>query len=300
MKVLMTGISGRFGPYLADELLAYGHEVVLFSRQKPALAYAGLEWIKGDVNQIEDCLLAFQGRSFAAVLHAAAVPSPTDAPYSQQKDDPAFFPLTMQTNIMGLYNMLQASLRHDVGIFVQTGSNCALGHGYRISGRTLPVHYLPFDEKHPSDAEDSYSFSKLAGEQLLASYSKAYGMRCYALRAAGIRNEAERQAMAREAVRQSSWSDWMYPWIASEDLASAHRLLLEKSDQLPLFASYFCNNDDSTLLEKTLDLLERFRPDLLDKARPELLSGHASLFSAQALKDAVGWQPQESWRQYLL
>ncbi len=299
MKVLMTGISGRFGPHLADELLAHGHEVVLFSRQKPPPAYAGLEWIKGDVNQIEDCLLAMQGHSFDAVQHAAAKPSPTDAPYSEGKDDPALFPLTMQTNIMGLYNMLQAALRHDVGIFIQTGSNCALGHGYRISDRPLPVHYLPFDEKHPCDPEDSYSFSKLAGEQLLESYSKAYGMRCHVLRAAGINNAAERRAMAKRAVPQTSWNVWMYPWIASEDLASAHRLLMEKVGSLPLFGSYFCNNDDTSLLEKTLDLLGRFRPDLAAKARPELLTGHASLFSAQALKDAVGWQPQKSWRQHL-
>lgn len=33
--------------------------------------------------------------------------------------------------------------------------------------------------------EDAYSFSKLAGEELQASYTRAYGMRTYAVRAAG-------------------------------------------------------------------------------------------------------------------
>ncbi len=124
-------------------------------------------------------------------------------------------------------------------------------------------------------------------------------MRCHVLRAAGICNEAERRALAEKAVRQTRWADWLYAWIASEDLATAHRLLMEKAGQLPLFGTYFCNNDDTSLLEETSRLLQQLRPDLVAKARPELLEGHASFISNQALKEATGWQPKESWRQYL-
>lgn len=299
MKVLVTGVSGRFAPYLVRELRDYKHEVVLFTRKEPSDEFSDLEWIGGDCNNIDDCLKAMKGRGFDAVHHAAAKPSPSDAPFSDTYDDPLQFPLTMQTNIIGLYNMLQAALRHDVGIFIQTGSNCALGHGYRISNRPFQIDYLPIDEKHPCDPEDSYSFSKLTGEQLMESYSKTYGLRCHVLRSAGITNDTQRRSMASQAKPQSGWNEWLFPWIASEDLASAHRLLMEQADQIPLFGTYFCNNDDTVLLEKSLDFVEAYRPDLLGKIQTGKLDGHASFLSNQKLKDTVNWQPEKSWRQYL-
>ena len=106
------------------------------------------------------------------------------------------FDETMRTNIMGTYYLLEAAVARGIGVFVMTGSNCALGHGFRISGREFPYQYLPVDEGHPSDVEDSYSYSKLVGEELLAMYTRAHGMRTYALRSAGIcppeRREDER------------------------------------------------------------------------------------------------------------
>ncbi len=299
MKVLVTGTSGRFAPHLVRELLKHQHEVVIFSRKKPPEEFTELEWVSGDCNSITDCLKAMKGRGFDAVQHAAAKPSPTDAPDSDTYNDPGQFPMTMQTNIMGLYNMLQASLRNDVGIFIQTGSNCALGHGYRISGRPFQIDYLPIDEKHPCDPEDAYSFSKLTGEHLLESYSKAYGLRCHALRAAGITNEVQRMNMARQAKPQTSWNEWLFPWIASEDLAGAHRLLMEQAGRIPVFGTYFCNNDDTGLLEPTREIIEKYRPDLLDKIKEGELEGHATLLSNQKLKDTVNWQPVQNWRQHL-
>jgi len=295
MKVLVTGVSGRFGPHLVRDLERTGHEVVLFSRREPSDEFRHLQCIRGDVNSFDDCLAAMKG-GIEAVHHAAAKPGPTDMPNSKSVDTPEF-ELTMKTNIMGLYYMLQAALRRDVGIFVLTGSNCALGHGFRISGNPFPVSYLPIDENHPCYPEDSYSFSKLTGEGLLASYTRAYGIRTYALRSAGICDEDRRRTMAANVAPVTAWSDWMWPWIGSEDLASAHRLLMEKADDNEAHGVYFCNNDDSTVLEPSMDLVERFRPELVEHTRR--LEGNQTLMSNQRLKDAVGWRPETSWREYL-
>jgi len=151
MKALVTGASGKFAPHLIRELAQHGHEVVLFSRKQPSSEFRGFEWIKGDINCFEDCYAAIHGKGFNAIQNTAAKPSPTDTPGSEEFEDPSFFPLTMQTNIMGLYNLLQAAIRSSVGIFVHTGSNCALGHGFRISGRPFEIKYLPIDEDHPSN-----------------------------------------------------------------------------------------------------------------------------------------------------
>ena len=298
MKVLVTGVSGRFGPFMVRELEAAGHDLVLFSRRRPAPELGHWPWVEGDINNFDDCLRAVAG-GFDAIQHLAAQPWPTDHPNMQalREERGAPFDATMRSNIMGLYYLLQAALQQDIGIFVMTGSNCALGHGFRISNQPFPVQYLPVDESHPSDVEDSYSYSKLAGEMLLASYASAYGMRTYALRSAGICNEERRRQITQNAAPAQGWNPWLWAWVSSEDLATAHRLLMEKAQEIESHGVYFCNGDDTTALEPSGELIERFRPDLLPLVRT--LPGHASLLSNQRLNEVVGWEHKESWRQHL-
>jgi len=297
VKVLVTGISGRLGPYIVRELEQEDHEVVLFSRKAPTKEFQHLCWVEGDIRSFDDCVRAMKG-GFDAVQHAAAQAWPTDHPQERataaEREIP--FDTTMQSNVMGVYYLLQACLEADVGIFVMTGSNCALGHGYRISDRPFPFQYLPVDEDHPSAVEDSYSYSKLAGELLLESYASAYGLQAYALRSAGICNEERRSRMADNAKPASGWNPWLWAWVGSEDVASAHRLLMEKAGkgQLEAYGTFFCNADDTSALEPSRELIERFAPELRPLIRD--LDGHASLLSNQKLCDAVGWQHRTSWR----
>jgi len=294
MKVLVTGASGRFGPFVVEELETAGHDVVLMSRSRPAAADRW-PWVQGDINCFEDCQRAVAG-GVEAIQHVAAEAGPTDHPagrgHAEERGVP--FDQTMRTNILGTYYLLQAALAADVGVFVMTGSNCALGHGSRISGTDFPIRYLPIDEDHPSDVEDSYSYTKLVGEELLASYTRAYGLRTYALRSAGICPPQRRADMARDVGPAGAWNVWLWAWIASEDLARAHRLLMEQAADIAPHGAYFCNGDDTTALEPTRELLERFRPDLLPLAKG--LKGHASLLSNDKLRRTVGWEPQTSWR----
>ena len=296
MKTLVTGVTGVFGPHLPRELIAHGHDIDIFSIDKPSDEFKDFEWIQGNINNVEDCLRAMKGRGIEAVHNAAAMPDPTDSPGWDRCDDPTFFPLCMQTNIIGLYNMLQAALRNDVGIFVNTGSNCAVGFGYRIK-HPFEIKYLPIDEEHPSEVEDSYSFSKMVGEQLLEVYSRVYGMRCYSLRSGAIMDakwRVEHKAEV-EAEPLTEWSEWLYTWIAPEDLAAAHRMLMEQAHSIVPFGYYYCQGDDTCILEPTMDVINTYRPDLIHVIR-ERLDGHTSLFSNKRLKAVVGWEPKVSWR----
>jgi nucleoside-diphosphate-sugar epimerase len=206
----------------------------------------------------------------------------------------------MRTNIMGTYYLLQAALQHDVGLFVMTGSNCALGHCFRISEGPFPLDYLPVDEEHLSDVEDSYSYSKLAGELLLESYTRSYGMRTYAVRAAWIRDVDGRHGLAENAKPATGWSNGMWAWVGSEDVASAHRLLMEQAESLPHHDTYFCNADDTLALEPSMTLIEQYRPEALALVTdPDALVEHGAFFSTQKLREAVGWRHTTSWRQYL-
>lgn len=293
MKILITGASGKLASHVISELEEQ-HELVLTSRSRPAEKFSRFQWIQGDLTCFEDCQRAVQ--DVEVVQHLGAQPWPVDHPNLRAKAEEQGIPFdaTFKTNILGTYYLMQAAVKADVKTVVMTGSNCALGHGYRISNTPFPIEKLPIDETHPCYPEDSYSYSKRAGEDLLASYTRAYGIRTYVTRPAGITPEARRQRMAKNASPSKGWTDWLWCWVGSEDVASAHRLLMEAADELPLHDVYFLNADDTTALEPSRELIERFKPELLPLVKR--LEGHQSFINCDKLKRAVGWQHTTSWR----
>ena len=296
MKVLITGASGRLAKYIIRELVN-DYELILTSRHQPPKEFANLTWIKADLTCFADCQQAVLGVD--AVQHLGAQPEPSDHPQMRASFEAKGIPFdaTFKTNLLGTYYLLQASVEADVKTFVMTGSNCVFGHGFRISQTPCPFAYIPLDENHPCYPEDSYSFSKKAGEELLASYSRAYGIRTYLTRPAGIRTKFQRQQIAAEATLTKNWDPWLWAWVGSEDLAIAHRLIMERAFELAIHDVYLVNADDTTALEPSLELVERFQPELLPLVKE--LNGHQSFFSCDKIKKQLGWQHYTSWRQYL-
>ena len=296
MRVLVTGASGKLAAYIIRELAGH-HDLVLFSRRPPPDEFGAYPWIQGDLADFEACRRAVEGVD--AIQHIAAQPWPTDHPQMRQQADAAGLPFdaTITANLVGVYYLVQAAVQAQVHTLVMAGSNCALGHGFRISQTPFPHQALPIDETHPTYPEDSYSFTKRTGEELLASYTRAYGIRTYVTRIAGICPAERRRQIAAGAAPASGWNPWLWGWVGSEDVASAHRLLMEQTDTLPPHDVYFVNADDSTALEPSVALIERFRPDLLPLVGD--LDGHASFITCRKLKDATGWRHQTSWREYL-
>jgi nucleoside-diphosphate-sugar epimerase len=293
MKVLVTGASGQLGPFVI-RALRERHDLVLMSRQPPDAEFAALPWLQGDLTVFDACQQAVQGVD--AIQHLAAQPWPVDHPALRQRAaaQGLAFDTTVQSNLVGLYYLLHAAVEAGVRYVVMAGSNCALGHGYRISHTPFPLQTLPIDECHPSYPEDSYSYSKLAGELLLASYTRAYGIRTYVTRPAGIYSPARRQQLAHMATPATGWDPWLWAWVGSEDVACAHRLLMEQAENLPPHAVYYLTADDTTALEPSAELIARFQPALLPFA--EGLRGPQAFFSTRKLHQAVGWQHHTSWR----
>ena len=77
MKVLITGASGRLGPYVIRELRER-YDLVLSSRRPPSEEFSDLPWIKADLNNYEECRRAVQG--VQAIQHLGAQPNPVDHP----------------------------------------------------------------------------------------------------------------------------------------------------------------------------------------------------------------------------
>ncbi len=298
MKIFLTGANGFLGKYVIEQLAERGHELVLFSRRQPDPRWSGFEWVQGDCNDLEACVQAMAGRHIDSVLHVAALPAPTDIKGTPAFDDLAHSGDTMRTNVMGLYNMLQGALRAEIPVFVQTGSNCVMGHERRISADPPRWQYLPIDEAHPGEPEDSYSVSKACNEIQLRAFT-AYGMKTYALRSGWILDAERRDMVAnkRAAVPTADIRKVFNSYIAIEDAARAHVLLTEAAHRgdLPGFDVYYLHADDSLAPEPSMELLQKFRPDLVEKLR-EPLPGFASFFSNKKLKAAIPWKPELTWR----
>jgi len=293
MKVLVTGASGRLGEYVIREL-ERSHELVLTSRRPPSDEFSRHPWVEGDLNVYADCQRAVE--RIDAIQHLGAQPWPVDHPGSRARAEELGIPFdaTFRTNMLGTYYLMHAAVAANVRTVVMCGSNCALGHGFRISETPFPFDYLPVDEAHPTYPEDSYSYSKRAGEDLLASYTRAYGIRTYVTRPAGICPPERRAQMKTNATPAIGWNPWLWCWVGSEDVASAHRMLMEAAEDIPPHGVYFLNGDDTTALEPSRELVERFCPELTDKAAH--LDGNQSFLSYARLKREVGWQHRTSWR----
>src|SRR5262249_17306406 len=148
MKVLVTGASGQLAPFVIRALWEQ-HDVVLMSRQPPAPEFAALPWMQGDVTVFADCRQAVQGMD--AIQPLAAQPWPVDHPAlrGQAAAQGIPFDATFKSNMLGLYYLMHAAVEAGVGRVVMSGSNCALGHGYRISQTAFPFQALPLNQHHP-------------------------------------------------------------------------------------------------------------------------------------------------------
>ena len=301
MRVLITGASGKLAGFIIRELRDQ-YQLVLTSRRKPDAEFFDLPWIEGDLNSFSDCQQAVDG--IEAIQHLGAQPNPVDHPQLRQQalENGIPFDATFKTNMLGTYYLMQAAVEAEVKTVVMAGSNCALGHGFRISETPFPIQKLPIDETHPCFPEDSYSFSKRAGEDLLASYTRAYGVCTYMTRPAGITPPERRLSMAENVKPSTGWNPWLWCWVGSEDVATAHRLIMEASvgrldRSFPQHDVYFLNAADTSALEPSAELVKRFRPELAEQTRN--LVDHQSFLNCQKLERAVGWKHQTSWRNHL-
>ena len=82
----------------------------------------------------------------------------------------------------------------------------------------------------------------------------------------------------------------------SEDVAWAHRELMEQAANLPPTDAYLIIGGDNAVLEESRDLVERFRPDLLPHCA---LQGHDSFVSSAKAQRAFGYRARYTWREYL-
>jgi nucleoside-diphosphate-sugar epimerase len=273
-RCVVTGGGGCVGGFVLREL-AGRHELVLVSRRPLETPH---ELVVGDLRSPADCDRAFAGAD--AVVHLAAIPEPS--------------PETFEVNVMTTHNVLEAARRHGVRRVVMAGSNCAYGHGFRISDTPFRPRRLPIDETHPCEPEDGYSLSKLVCEEMLEAYRRAYGIDAAALRLNWVWGEPEHawRASKRE-LDHTEQAEWFWAYVDGRDAARAFRLALE-APALPEELAYNVSAADTMAAEDSRELVERFLPASRHLAAS--LEGRESFFGWARARDVLGYEPQHSWR----
>lgn len=166
-KVLVTGAAGFIGSNLVDRLIELGHEVVAIDNES-ATSNSKFYWNpeaenhKLDITNLDSISDLFWDVDY--VFHTAA-----EARIQHSIENPL---LTINTNILGTTNVLQASRLANVKrvIYSMTSS---------VYGNSNP---LPLVETQPTECLTPYSVSKYAGEQLCKLYSNIYGLETASLR----------------------------------------------------------------------------------------------------------------------
>jgi nucleoside-diphosphate-sugar epimerase len=304
MRILITGGTGNLAEFLVKELEGE-HELVLFDRVAPGEGRftwtSSHPFVAGDLTVGEDCARAVAGCQ--AVMHLGAIPWASDVATIVERLRSEGRPIpppeeTMRVNTMGTYHLLREAARASVGVVLCVTSNCVLGHCMgRPSGRQLPIDYLPIDEEHPTDVEESYGISKQFQEQLLAGYTKLTGMRSYAIRPSALHRPERLQELAKNAAPTTEWSVRLLNGYADiAETARALRLCFDAHRDLPPYDAYYINAPDTIALEESRELVARLRPDLLSRVRD--LPGHAAFISNAKARRAFGYRPESSWRRY--
>jgi UDP-glucose 4-epimerase len=166
VKILIVGGAGYIGSHVAREFLDSGHTVTVYDNLSTGTTenlFPEEDFVEGDIldfNKLRDTM----ARGFDALVHLAAAKAAGESMLKPEK-------YSLQ-NLSGTVNILNAASETGVRKFVFSSSAATYGE----------PRYLPIDEKHPTEPENYYGFTKLEIERILAWYDRLKGMRYAALR----------------------------------------------------------------------------------------------------------------------
>lgn len=182
MRVVFTGGSGKAGRHVIPELLKHGHKVL--NVDLVPLDVPGVDNVVADITDLGQCFNALSMMHNLdeldtgvgpmpkpdAVVHFAAIPRILLRPDSE----------AYRINTLGTYNIVEAALKLGIRKIIFASSETTYGVCF-ADGERKPL-YLPIDEEHPVEPEDSYATSKVCNEVTASSFQRRTGADVYGLR----------------------------------------------------------------------------------------------------------------------
>ncbi|MGH9759247.1 MAG: NAD-dependent epimerase/dehydratase family protein, partial [Blastocatellia bacterium] len=167
MHILVTGGAGYIGSVVTEELLAQGHEVVVYDDlsegHREAVA-EGAEFVEGDILDRKTLSSALKSYGVEAVVHMAA-----GALVGESMTDPSKY---YRINMTGGLSLLDAMIENGVKRIVFSSTCATYGEPKKV----------PIEEFDPQKPANPYGESKLAFEKAMEWYGQAYGLRHISLR----------------------------------------------------------------------------------------------------------------------
>jgi nucleoside-diphosphate-sugar epimerase len=285
MRVLVTGARGKVGAATVAALLDAGHDVTGCDLSAPVFeagARGGARYLQADLTDAGSAFAVVRGHD--AVVHAAAIPEPTQSPPH----------VVLQNNLMATFNALEAAVRLGVPRFVHLSSETVPGMPF--AERPFVAPYAPIDEELEPRPQDPYALSKLFGERLMDAAVARADVSCVSIRPSWVQWEGNYERNLGPYVRDPglpSASFWSY--IDAYDLADAIRLAAEA--EIRGHEVVFVVSPDNSTGRPLAELIRGHHGDAVE-LRPLEREDAAGISAAKARR-VLGWQPARSWRDYL-
>ena len=167
MRFLVTGGAGFIGSHLVDQLVEEGHRVICVDNE--SAENNDKFWWNPEAENVKmgikcyDCL-KYQMKDVDVVFHMAA-----ESRVQNCMNNPR---MAVETNVMGICNVLQSALESNVKRVVYSSTSSAYG----IENPSPNV------EDMPTDCINPYASTKVAGEMLCKNYSDLFGLETVILR----------------------------------------------------------------------------------------------------------------------
>lgn len=302
MRILVTGAAGFIGSVVTERLVEQGYDVVAMdnlSHGHPAAVDPKARFEQGDLLDVAWLRALFAGQSIDAVVHLAAL-----ALIDESIRNPSRF---YRVNMVGGLNLLDAMIEAGVRRIVFSSTAAVYGEPRRT----------PVTEDDPLVPVNSYGQSKLAFEQALPWYAKAYGLRhvsfryfnaCGATPRCGEYRRKETHiipllfeaALGQKKTFHVFGTDYDTPdgtcirdYIHVADIARAHVLALERIDGLQTPAYNLGNGNgfsNMEVVEAVRQVTGREIPVVAAARRPgdpaRLVAG------SQRACQQLGWKPE--------
>ncbi len=302
MRVLVTGGAGYIGSVVTEELIRGGHEAVvydsLYKGHREAVT-AEAKFIEGDLMDAGGLRRALRENQIEAVIHMAA-----DSLVGESVEKPSKY---YRNNVVAGLALLDAMLEEGVRRIVFSSTAATYGEPEK----------QPIEEEDETAPTNPYGETKLAFEQALGWYDRAYGLRYASLRyfnAAGATrlcgesHDPEThlipiilQAAAGLRTHVEVYGD-DYPtrdgtcvrdYIHVVDLARAHILALGVLDEVSRIYNLGCGGDGYSVREVIETAREVTGRDIPVRMGARRAGDPAVLIaSSEKIKRELGWQPR--------
>jgi len=167
MNILIIGGAGYIGSHVTREFLDNACNCVVYDNLSSGLRenlFTEAKFIHGDIHDYQTLLAAMKSAKFDALIHLAASKAAGESMLNPEKYS--------HNNICGTLNILNAACEAGIKNVVFSSSAAVYGE----------PQYLPIDEKHPTNPENYYGFTKLEIERFLGWYEKLKNIRYASLR----------------------------------------------------------------------------------------------------------------------